>query len=66
MLSAPEDNMTEPLIKYSAADWLVHADMDLDDESLFVEPIAPMQLPPRYKSSEYCTYRPPEASDPAS
>ena len=66
MLDAPEDNMTEPLIKYSAADWLVPADIDLDDESLFVEPIAPMQLPPKYKSSEYCTCKPPEAPNPAS
>ena len=66
MPNAPEEEITEPLIKYSVTDWLVPADMDLDDDSLFVEPIAPMQLPPKYKSSEYCTYKPPEASDTAS
>ena len=66
MLNAPEDEMTEPLMKYNVTDWLVPADMDLDDDSLFVEPIAPMQLPPKYKSSEYCTHKPPEALDPAS
>ena len=66
MLDVPEDEISEPLIKYNVTDWLVPADMDLDDDSLFVEPIAPMQLPPKYKSSEYCTYKPPETSDTAS
>ena len=51
--------MEEPLVKYNTADWAVPSDMDLDDDSLFVEPIAPITVPPKYKSSDYCTYKPP-------
>lgn len=54
-----DDSDTVPLVKYNAADWLVPPDMDLDDDSLFVEPIAPITLPPKYKSSDFCTHKPP-------
>ena len=54
-----EGDLEEPLVKYSAAEWAVPSDMDLDDESLFVEPITPIIVPPKYKSSDYCTYKPP-------
>ncbi len=53
------DTLEEPLVKYKTADWAVPPDMDLDDDSLFVEPIAPITMPPKYKSSDYCTYKPP-------
>ena len=61
VVSAEEETetMTEPLMKYNAADWAVPPGMDLDDDSLFVEPIAPITMPPKYKSSDYCTYKPP-------
>ena len=56
---ADRDTLEESLVRYSTADWAVPSDMDLDDDSLFVEPIAPITLPPKYKSSDYCTYKPP-------
>ena len=53
------DALEEPLVKYNTADWAVPSNMDLADDSLFVEPIAPIIVPPKYKSSDYCTYKPP-------
>lgn len=53
------DTSGEPLVKYNTADWAVPSHLDLDDDSLFVEPISPITVPPKYKSSDYCTYKPP-------